>query len=114
MKKTLLLGITALALGALAFQPNQADAYRGNPSIYGPNYSQERHTQMEQAFDNKDYNAWKNLMQGRGNVSRVINQDNFSDFAKMHELMLQGKIQEANQIREQLGLGLGMGPNFSR
>jgi len=67
-KKTILLGLIALILGGLVISPKIAEAYQGDPNVKGPNYSVERHTAMEKAFDNKDYNAWKNLMQGRGRV----------------------------------------------
>ncbi|OGD08680.1 hypothetical protein A2397_04680 [Candidatus Amesbacteria bacterium RIFOXYB1_FULL_44_23] len=121
-KKTILFGLTSLVLGGLVFTPKAVEAYRGDPAVQGPNYTQERHQAMEKAFETKDYNSWKNLMQGRGRVTRVVNSDNFAKFAQAHELAEQGKIAEANQIRQELGLGLqngsgmgmGMGRNQSR
>ncbi len=114
MKKTILaLGVTALILGGLFMLPELADAYRGDPSVKGPDCSEERHQEMEQAFENNDYQAWKNLMQGKGRVMQVINEGNFAKFAQAHELAEQGKMDEAKQIREELGLGLknGSGKN---
>ena len=61
------------------------------------------------AFETKDYNAWKNLMQGRGRVTQVVNEQNFSSFAEMHKLRLEGKFDEANKIRQDLGLGVHSG-----
>jgi len=46
-------------------------------------------------------------MQGKGKVSEVITEDNFSKFAEMRKLRFEGKIEEADQIRAELGLGLG-------
>jgi hypothetical protein len=43
-------------------------------------------------------------MNGRGKVTQVINDQNFSKFSEMHRLMLEGKYDEANKIREELGL----------
>ncbi|OGH11727.1 MAG: hypothetical protein A3B38_03170 [Candidatus Levybacteria bacterium RIFCSPLOWO2_01_FULL_36_13] len=103
------LGLGAIGLGLIAAHPNIADAYRGDPSVQGPNYSEERHEAMEKAFENKDYNVWKNLMQNRGRITQVINKDNFAKLAEAHRLAEQGKIQEANQIRQSLGLGLQNG-----
>jgi hypothetical protein len=61
---------------------------------------------MIQAFENNDYNAWKEQMQGRGKVTQVVNEENFSRFAEAHALALEGRIDEAGQIRQELGLGL--------
>ena len=96
-----------IIMGALATAG--ASAYRGNPAQFGPNYTPERHEQMEKAFENKDYNAWKSLQNGRGRVSEVVNEGNFFRFSEMHKLMEEGKTAEANQIRQELGLGIGGG-----
>ena len=110
MKKTILiLGVTALVLGGMSIIPNTASAYRGDPNVEGPNCTEERHQEMEQAFENNDYQAWKNLMQGRGRVIQVVNEDNFAQFAEAHRLAEEGKMDEAKQIRQALGLGLGNG-----
>lgn len=107
-KKSLIIGITALVLGG-AILATPAMAYKGDPNVKGPNYSVERHEAMTKAFANNDYNAWKNLMQGRGRVTQVVNKDNFSKFAAAHKLSLAGKTAEANKIRAELGLGLHNG-----
>jgi len=108
-KKTL--GIVALGLGVMAISGGTVLAYRGDTTVKGPNYSVERHDAMTKAFENKDYSAWKNLMLGRGKVTQVINESNFSKFAEAHQLTLEGKTSEAQKIRQELGLGLqnGMG-----
>lgn len=122
MKKTTLgLGALALFLGVAGISAT-ALAYRGDVTVKGPNYTVERHTAMEKAFESGDYNAWKDLMQGRGNVTRIINQDNFAKFAEAHELTEDGKTAEAQKIRQELGLGLhngsgqgmGMGRGMNR
>lgn len=113
-KKTILIGLMALILGGLVIVPKAAEAYKGDPNVKGPNYSVERHTAMEKAFENKDYNAWNNLMQGRGRVTQVVNAQNFAKFAQAHELAEQGKTAEANKIRAELGLGLRNGTGMSQ
>ena len=117
-KKSILIGASALLLTGLVLTPSMVQAYRGDPAVQGPNYSEERHTQMTAAFENKDYNAWKNLMQGRGRVMQVVNESNFAKFAEAHQLALEGKTEEANQIRAELGLGLrngsGQGQGYGR
>jgi hypothetical protein len=110
MKKIsmLTLSIAVVTLGLVTFT-NSSYAYKGNPAIEGPNHTADREVAMEKAFDNNDYQSWKNLMQGRGRVTQVINQNNFAQFAKAHKLAEEGKIAEANQIRTDLGLGLKNG-----
>jgi len=119
MKKLVMLsGITALTIGAAVLLPKTVLAYRGDPTVQGPNYTAERHDAMETAFENNDYNAWKSLMTGRGRVIQVVNAQNFAQFAKAHQLAEQGKMDEANQIRTELGLGLqngsGQGMGYGR
>ncbi len=104
--KILTLGATALVLGGLFIIPSTISAYKGDPSIEGPDCTEERHQKMEQAFESGDYQAWSNLMQGKGRVIQVVNEDNFAQFAEAHRLVEEGKMDEAKQIREELGLGL--------
>jgi len=121
INKTVVLGISALVLGGAIMAPSIVGAYQGNPSVQGPNYSVERHEAMTEAFANKDYNAWKNLVSGnKGRVAQVINESNFGKFVDAHNLALQGKTDEANKIRAELGLGLrngsgnGQGTGYGR
>jgi hypothetical protein len=109
MKKTTLglgLGALVLGLGVISASSGTALAYRGDPVVKDPDYSVERHEAMTKAFENKDYDAWKSLMAGRGRVVQVVNKDNFAEFAEAHALMRQGKTAEAQKIRQKLGLGL--------
>jgi hypothetical protein len=110
-KKILTVGLSALILSIGVFSASTALAYKGNPEVKGPNYSTDRHQAMTQAFLNNDYNAWKNLMQGKGRVTQVVNEQNFAKFAEAHNLALQGKTTEAQKIRQELGLGLNKGSN---
>lgn len=109
----------ALFLGLVAIVPQTVSAYKGDPSVRGPYYTEQLHEDMTKAFENKDYNSWKSLMAGKG-VARRINQDNFAKFAEAHELALQGRVAEANAIRAQLGLGqqngtgMGQGNGYGR
>ena len=70
--KKVTLGLSILAVaGAIIILPSTTDAYRGDPNVQGPNYSLERHTAMQNAFENHDFEAWKSLMQDMGKV-RVV------------------------------------------
>ena len=113
-KRTLGLGALALTLGIISILPGSVSAYRGDPSVKGPNYTSERHEAMLKSFENNDYDAWVNLMQGRGRVTQVVNRGNFAKFAEAHKLAQQNKIAEAKEIRQELGLGLNNGSGQGR
>ena len=113
-KKTIALGGTLLTIGALVFGTQKAFAYRGDPNVQGPDCSPERHEAMIAAFDNNDYSAWKELMNGKGRVSEVVNEGNFTRFAEAHKLALEGNKEGAEAIRNELGLGLRDGSGKGR
>jgi len=110
-KTRILTGLSLLTLTGLMIVP-VASAYRGDPNVQGPNYSAERHEAMTQAFENNDYEAWKAQMQDRGRVTQVVNESNFERFAQAHKLAQEGKLDEAKQIRQELGLGLQNGSGY--
>jgi hypothetical protein len=104
-KKILLSVSTFVAIGIIGLMvTNSVFAYQGNYTEKGPDYTAERHEAMEEALNSNDYDTWANLMQNKGRVTQVINQDNFDKFVQAHILADQGKYTEANAIREELGL----------
>ena len=103
--KKIALGVFALTITASALiAAKGVFAYRGDYTQKGPDCTPERHEAMEQAFENNDYSAWKELKNGRGRVTEVITEDNFVRFAEAHKLTEEGKYEEADQIRQELGL----------
>ncbi len=102
------LGIATI-ISAGAFIGGSAEAYRGDYTQKGLDYNSERHKQMEDAFENNDYNVWKELMNGRGRVMQAVNEQNFHRFAEAHRLADQGDYEGADKIREELGLRTGNG-----
>jgi len=85
-------------------------AYQGDPSVQGPNYNEETHDAMMNAFENKDYNAWKEAKpnQGNGRMSEVVNnQESFEKFVEMRQARLDGDTEKADALRLELGLGQG-------
>jgi len=109
-KQSMILGALALVISGIVLAP-QALAYKGDPGVKGPNYTEARHEAMEKAFETGNYTAWKTQMADRAGrrVTEVINAQNFSKFAKAHELAEQGKTTEANALRDELGLDQGSG-----
>ena len=105
MSKKVLFPVGVMALITASGVAYAAYAYQGDPAQRGPQFSAERHEAMQKALEGNDYNAWKELMNGRGRVTQVINEGNFTRFSEMHRLMLEGKYDDANKVREELGLG---------
>jgi len=92
-----------------------ASAHQGDPNVKGPNYDPVRHEAMQEAIDNEDYTAWVDLHQGKGRVAEVVTEENFDRFIDMHDLMMAGDKEGAQEIREELGLGQGkMGRGMHR
>ncbi|MBU1855332.1 MAG: hypothetical protein KKF89_06415, partial [Nanoarchaeota archaeon] len=111
MKKKTIFGMLAILLVGL-LTIGLVSAYRGDPKVQGPNYSEERHEAMEDAFESQDYNAWYDLMAENGRNTRVMNvvtEDNFAIFAQAHEAAKNGDFETAQELRAELGLGLGNG-----
>ena len=53
--KAILFGTTALVLGGVMLAPKMVDAYRGDPGVQRPNFTEERHKAMTQAFENNEF-----------------------------------------------------------
>ncbi|MEA3273338.1 MAG: hypothetical protein U9Q72_01950 [Patescibacteria group bacterium] len=100
--KVLVGSLVVAVMGALT--ASSVMAYQGDYSKQGPNYSPERHATMTEAMANNDYETWKESMAGRGRVTQVINAENFSKFAEANKLAREGNLDEADQIRKELGL----------
>lgn len=102
------MGILGLAVVGVTAYGVSAYASQGRTGQFGSNYTPERHALMMKAFEGNDYTTWKSQMGNRG-ATRVVTEQNFARFTQMHNLMLEGKINEANAIRSELGLGQGGG-----
>ena len=111
MNKTFLT-LSLLMLGVAGLGFSSAYAYQGDPNIKSPSHTPERHEAMTEAFENKDYDAWKEAKgdNHKGRMMEVINNDeNFAKFVQIRELRLAGDIEGANALRSELGFGLGRG-----
>jgi len=115
MKNKLIIGSGfALAAAFAVISSAQVFAYRGDAEAQGPNYTPERHEAMTAAFEKGDYQAWTELMGDRGRVRDVVTEENFGRFAEMHQLRQDGKLEEADAIRAELGLGQQNGQGGQR
>lgn len=112
-EKKLTIGAAALvAVIATAGFVGISSAYQGDPSVQGPNVDTETHEAMLDAFENKDYEAWlaNKPSQGKGRMMDVVNnQENFEKFVEIREARLAGNTEKADELRAELGLGLGQG-----
>lgn len=87
-------------------------AYKGDFSIKGQEYSEERCSIMQEAFQNMDYNSWNEIMSNnerKGKILEMINEDNFELFVEMHNAQRSGDFEKANELRQELGLNNGFG-----
>jgi len=111
MKNKIILGIAALALGLVAIKSiGPVLAYRGDATVKGPNYTEERHEANVNAFEKGDYNAWIANMNGKG-ATRFVNESNFKEFAAAQLAAQKGDstLLKAFRIKYGMGQGNGMG-----
>jgi hypothetical protein len=108
MENKKMLGL--LSLGVIALLGiSLVAAYQGDSSVQGPNYSEDRHEAMQDAFAESDYDAWVALMTADGRSPGVLNKvnaDNFDDFAEAHNTDDPAR---AAELRAELGLNNGSG-----
>jgi len=113
MKKTAIFGLLALMVVGMVFSTSMVGAYRGDYSVKGPDYNEERHELMENAFDTLDYGAWSELMTEYGRHPRVVDvvtKSNFETFVQAHDAGENGDYETASELRAELGLNDGNGP----
>ncbi len=113
MKKMTIFGLLALMIVGIITSTILVSAYRGDYTVQGPNFSEERHELMKNAFDTLDYSAWKELMYENNRNSRVltiVTEDNFETFVKAHKAGINGDLELAAELRSELGLNNGKGP----
>ena len=109
-----ILGLFILIVGIVTtVGVTKAFAYQGDFTTYGPNHTEEREADMETVMEEKDYEGWVDLMTEDGRNPGVLNnidtQEEFDQFAEAYVLAHEGKVDEANAIRSELGLGNGQG-----
>ena len=113
MKKTTTMGLLALLVVGLIISTTMVNAYRGDYTVKGPNYSEERYNAMLDAMETSNYDAWYSLMTENERMPRIvdfINEDNFDLFVKLHDAKINGDIETINDLRAELGLNEGLGP----
>ena len=107
MNTKIVLGMAAVALGLVAVKSlTPVLAYRGDATVKGPNYTQERHNTNVAAFQKGDYEAWAANMAGRG-ATRFVNKSNFSEFAKAQVASQNSDNTLINAFRAKYGMGQG-------
>ena len=113
MKKATIFGLLALMVVGIVASTSLVSAYRGDYSVKGPNYNEERHEAMEAAFDQPNYQEWYALMTEDGRHPRVVDavtESNFETFVQAHEAGESGDYETAARLRAELGLNNGQGP----
>lgn len=107
MNTKIVLGMAAIALGLVAVKSfTPVLAYRGDATVKGPNYTEERHNINVATFKNNDYKSWSANMAGRG-ATRFVNQSNFKEFAEAQLASQKGDNRLINAFRAKNGMGQG-------
>ncbi|PIZ56887.1 hypothetical protein COY23_02240, partial [bacterium (Candidatus Torokbacteria) CG_4_10_14_0_2_um_filter_35_8] len=119
-----LIAVTALALGSLFFNSlptitSAAEEKQDNSEIVEKcTQMAKRKQEMQDIFENNDYNAWKSLMNEKvknlreraDKIEQSITEENFAKLVEAHKLMKEGKDEEAKKIFDELGVpSLGFG-----
>lgn len=103
MKKSLVAGLSLVTLLSTA---SVASAYRGDPSVQGPNYSPERHAEMTASFaaGENGYTNWLKLMENKAwrLKSVITNAKIFGEFATAH----QNGVEAISAFRAKYNLGI--------
>lgn len=112
--------VVALAGSTLVSAANSNGQLKG---MMSGRSSEENRIQMDEAIESGNYQTFKELTNNKGRIADIITEENFPKFVQMHNLMKEGKFEEAKVIRQELGLGNmigrfhgkmkdGQGPNF--
>ena len=121
-----LLGLAIMAGTITTAYAHESGNAAGKQNLSDKNYEarQERREAMQanrgvigEFVENNDYTGWEKLMQEKvqilqeraRNFSEKINQGNFDQRVQIHELMREGKHEEAYELKEELGIGAGHG-----
>jgi len=114
MKTQIVLGVAALALGLVAVKSfTPVLAYRGDATVKGPNYTEERHNINVTAFQKGDYKSWVANMAGRG-ATRFVTESNFKEFAAAQLAAQKGDSTLLNAFRTKYGMGQKNGSGQGR
>lgn len=79
---------------------------QGRERGFGPRFSDNDRTKLDEAMASGNYETWKTVMEEREppRMTEVITKENFAKFAEMHTLRREGKVEEADALRDELGL----------
>ncbi len=75
-----------------------------NAESFGHGIGGENHEEMRTAIENDDYSSWKDAV--NTHAEGFSSEENFNNMKQIHNLMEEGEIDEARQMREDLGMGM--------
>lgn len=91
------------ALATTSFAHDKATGKPDKPALIAE--IKARHQAVHEALDNKDFEAFKEAVKNKPHFDESkLTQENFDKMLRVHELMKEGKKEEANKLREELGL----------
>ena len=75
-----------------------------NAHFGGFGLDSEQRDALKTAVEEGDYNSWKEIHETLPKVADLITENNFDQYSEMHNLIQEGNFEEADAIREKLGL----------
>jgi len=100
-KKKVLIPVLAIAIAAAA---GATTVFASNDGFGGHMFGQDKEDRdaMEAAMESGDYDTWKSLVTAK--ADQFASEENFNNLKQIHDLMKEGKTEEADQLREDLGM----------
>jgi len=96
--------VVALTAGSLTVYAHQLNKKGkvNNPDQVGFQIDRQA---IKQAILNNNYDAWKKTMSANSNLTDKITEENFNKLVKFHQLIKEGKKDEAEALLKETGLG---------
>ncbi|MBU1118787.1 hypothetical protein KKH43_02825 [Patescibacteria group bacterium] len=103
-KKSVVIALSALAFVLSAVSVASFARANDDSTESSVRPKMEQRDEMREAVENGDFAKWKETVESKPKVTDYITEENFSKFSEMHKLMRDGNREEAEKIREELGL----------
>ena len=89
---------------------SSAFAYQWQPGVPNPEVTDpERCEQVQEMFENQDYNSFQELFEWRWPTRHVENKEDFGKFIQLRDARIDWDTQKIEQLSQELGMWQGNG-----